>query len=54
MKYNVYVQDKFYKVIEAQNTGSVLSKVSLDIKNGLVPNLEINIPNNIRVEPINE
>lgn len=54
MKYNVYVQDKFYKVIEAENTGSVLSQVSLDIKNGLLPNLDINIPHNIRVEPVHE
>lgn len=54
MKHKVYIQDKFYKVIEAENTGSVLSQVSFDIKNGLVPNLEINIPHDIRVEPVNE
>ena len=54
MKYNVYVQDTFYKVIEANSTGSVLSQVSLDIKNDKIPNIDKNIPQNIRVEPINE
>ena len=54
MQYKVYVQDKFYKIIEAPNTGSVLSQVSLDIKAGKIPDLDISIPQNIRVEPINE
>jgi hypothetical protein len=54
MKYNVYVQDIFYKIIEADTTGAVLSQVSLDIKNDQIPNIDKNIPQNIRVEPVNE
>ena len=53
MQYKVYVQDKFYKIIEAPNTGSVLSQVSLDIKEEKILDLDISVPQNIRVEPIN-
>lgn len=53
MQYNVYVQDKFYGIVEADNTGSVLNKISQQISSGEI-SVDHNQPHNIRVEPINE
>ena len=50
MQYDVYVQDKFYITLEADNVGSVLAQISIDIKNGKVE-IDNNFSQNIRVEP---
>ena len=49
IQYDVYVQEKFYKVIEAKNTGDVLSKVAEDLKNNLVPDFDAAQNQNIRI-----
>jgi len=36
-KYDVYVQGQFYKTMEAPYTNNVLSQVTMDIQDGLVP-----------------
>lgn len=40
MHFEVFVQDKFYKSLEAKNTGEALTVVARDIKSGLVPNFD--------------
>ena len=50
MQYNVYVQETFYKTIEAENTGDVLREVTIDISQGKVA-LDNTISQNIRIEP---
>lgn len=51
MKFNVSVQGNFYKTVTAPNTGSALAAVSVDILNGLVPNLNPDLPHDILVVP---
>lgn len=49
--YDVYVQEKFYKVMEADNTGSVLAMVADDIKNNLVQDFDNTQNQNIKIVP---
>jgi hypothetical protein len=51
MKFDVSVQGSFYKTIEAPNTGTALTLVSLDISNGLVPNFNVSAPSNVVITP---
>jgi hypothetical protein len=50
MQYDVYVQENFYKTIEAETTGHVLRQVAQDIHDGKV-SVNNDIPQNIRIEP---
>lgn len=50
MLFNVYIQDKFYKTFEAENTGEVLTQVAIDISQGKVE-IDNNFPQNIKIEP---
>jgi len=49
--YNVYVQDKFYKTVEAEFMNEILTKVVEDISNNLVPDYDINLPSSIKIQP---
>jgi hypothetical protein len=51
MLYDVYVQGKPYKSIEAQFTHQVLTQVTLDIQNDLVPGHDHAKPHQIVVRP---
>ena len=51
MQFNVSVQGKPYKTIEALNTGVALSVVAEDIAAGLVPDLDPNADQNIVIVP---
>jgi hypothetical protein len=51
MQFNVSVQGKPYKTIEALNTGVALSMVAEDITAGLVPDLDPNADQNIVIAP---
>ena len=53
MKFDVSVQGSFYKTIEAENTGAVLSAVANDIANNEVPNFVPGQPHNIVIVPKN-
>lgn len=52
MQFNVSVQGKPYKVIEAPNTGVALVLVSADVRNGLVPDFDPNEDQNIVITPV--
>lgn len=56
MRFNVSVQGNFYKSITAANTGAALSLVSADIANGLVPNYDASLPQNvvISIDPFSQ
>jgi hypothetical protein len=49
--YEVNIQEKFYKTITAANIQEVLSQISEDIKQNLVPEFDSTKPQNIRVVP---
>lgn len=51
MQFNVSVQGRPYKTIEAPNTGVALSMVAEDIAAGLVPDLDPNADQNIVITP---
>lgn len=51
--YDVYVQGEFYKTIDAPYTNNVLTQVTLDIQNGLVPNYDADKPASIELRPVN-
>ena len=51
MQFNVSVQGKLYKTIEAPNTGVALSMVAEDIAAGLVPDLDPAADHNIAIVP---
>ena len=50
-QYNVYVQNKFYKVMSGEYTSDVLRQVTLDIDAGNVEDFDPAKPHNIRIEP---
>ena len=52
MQFDVSVQGKPYKTIEAPNTGVVLSIVAEDIAAGLVPDLDPDADHNIVIVPV--
>jgi hypothetical protein len=52
--YQVYVQEKLYKNITGDNIQKVLSQVSQDIKQNLVPDFDSSKPQNIKLVPANE
>lgn len=51
MQFNVSIQGKPYKTIEAPNTGVALSMVAEDIAAGLVSALDFNAAQNIVIAP---
>jgi hypothetical protein len=51
MQFNVSVQGRPYKTIEAPNIGVALSMVAEDIAAGLVPDLDPNADQNIAIVP---
>ena len=51
MLFDVYVQDTFYKVIEASNVTDVLRIVGTDISNNVVPNFDKTKNHDIRIVP---
>jgi len=53
MKYNIYIQNNFYAVLEGDNTGDILRQVAKDISDNKT-NINPNIPQNIKIEPTNE
>lgn len=48
-QFDVYVQEKLYKTITAENTGEVLKIVSNDIAAGIVPDFKPEEAHNIRI-----
>ena len=50
-KYDVYVQGAFYKTIDAPVTNNALTRVTLDIQAGLVPNFDHTQPSQIELRP---
>jgi hypothetical protein len=50
-KYDVFVQDKYYKTFEMEFVNDILSQVNLDISNNLVSGYDPNVPANIKVQP---
>lgn len=52
MQYDVFVQGKHYKLIEAANTGDALRAVALDIADGLVPDFDAEKNHDIQIVPI--
>jgi len=50
--YDVYVQDKFYKRIEADYTHHALTQVTLDIQDNLVPDYDETQPPRIALRPV--
>lgn len=52
MEYDVTVQGKPYKRIEAEYTNNVLTQVTLDIQNGLVPGFDPKKPQMIKSTPV--
>jgi hypothetical protein len=50
-KYDVFVQDKFYKSFEMEFINDILTQVNKDISNNLVSGYDPNIPDNIKVQP---
>jgi len=53
-QFNVSVQSKFYKVVEAVHTGAALSLISKDIASGLVPDFDPNKPHDIVIKNVVE
>lgn len=51
MLFDVYVQDKFYKVIEASNVADVLRAVGQDITNNLVPDFDKDRNHDVKIVP---
>ena len=50
--YDVFVQGVFYKTIEAPYTHNVLTRVTLDIQDGLVPDFDETKPQMITIQPV--
>jgi hypothetical protein len=50
-KYDVFVQDKFYKTFEMEFINDILTQVNVDISNNLVSGYDPNLPDNIKVQP---
>ena len=50
-KYDVFVQDRFYKTFEMEFINDILTQVNQDISNNLVSGYDTNIPANIKVQP---
>ena len=51
MVFDVYVQDNYYKAIEASSVTDVLRIVGTDISNNLIPNFDPAKNHNIRIIP---
>ena len=51
VQYQVFIQDQFYKIIEANNTGEVLAIIAKDIQNG-IPSMDYNQSHNIKIVKI--
>jgi len=49
MKFDISVQGKFYKTVEAPNTGAVLNIAAEDIAAGLVPDFDASEPHDISI-----
>ena len=49
MLFDVYIQDNYYKVVEASDVTDVLKIVGTDIGNGAVPNFDKTKDHNIRI-----
>lgn len=54
MKFDISVQGKFYKTVEAPNTGAVLNIAAEDIAAGVVPDFDHDQPHDIVITPVNE
>jgi hypothetical protein len=52
MQFNVSVQGKPYKIIEAENTLAVIVEVSNDINSGLVPDFNPDADQEIVITPV--
>jgi len=52
MQYDIYVQDNYYKTVEAENTHDVLVVIGKDMAAGLI-NVDENKAHAIRIEPKN-
>lgn len=50
-QYEVYIQDNFYKIISANNTGEVLKIVAKDIEDG-IPAMDYSSPHRIKIKRI--
>jgi hypothetical protein len=50
-KYDVFVQDKFYKTVEMEFINDILSQINEDISNNLVSDYDHNSPPNIKIQP---
>jgi len=50
-KYDVYVQDKFYKTFELDYVNEILTLVNEDISNNLVADYDNSLPPNITIKP---
>jgi hypothetical protein len=50
-KYDVYIQDKFYKTFEMEYVNDILTQVNVDISNNLVSDYNPNLPPNIKIQP---
>lgn len=51
-KYQVFVQDIFYKEITSDFVSDILKQVSQDIVNGLVPNFDNTKNASIKIIPV--
>lgn len=49
-EFEIYVQEKYYKTVTAENTGEALKIVSADIASGVVPGFDPTAAHNIRIE----
>ena len=54
MQYNVSIQGKFYKQIEAEDTLGVLRIVSKDISENKIELLDLEKPHGIEIKPVGE
>lgn len=51
MFFNVYVQDKFYKIMEGKDVGEILVKVGRDIAENKVPDFDPTKNHDVKIEP---
>lgn len=54
MQYNVSIQGKFYKQIEAEDTLAVLRIISKDISENKIEWLDLEQPHGIEIKPVGE
>ena len=56
MKFEVFIQDAFYKTFEIDSTNvfDIVSLVTKDIENGLVANFDKKSDANIKIKPISK